>query len=384
MLEEFLQPAEQELFSPQNFSTYTLGSSIERSTHPEGMNVAIVGVNEDRGSIKNIGCAEAPDVIRKQLFSLSQFNTNTKIIDLGNIQKGETIRDTYVALSKVVNELIKMKILPVIIGGSHDLTCGQFSGYEGLNRMINVSVIDNTIDLQREGEVAAIDDERFLLDILSYEPSLIFNYHQIGYQTHLASNQAIELLNKLQFETYRLGLMRAEIIEIEPVLRGTNLLSFDMSAIRFSDAPANANATPNGIFAEEACQLSRYAGQSDLLDSFGIYGCNPSLDRRNQTSQLAASIIWYFIDGFNSRKNDYPSEDDTDYTKYTIHFKENKYEMNFWKSKKSDRWWMEVPTGIKASNHKKHHLLPCSYKDYQMACQEELPERWIKAFHKLS
>jgi arginase family enzyme len=383
MLEEFLQPTDPEIFSPGNFSSQTLGSSVVRDGHAEGMSIAIVGVNEDRGTVQNTGCSQAPDIVRRQLYSLSQFDTVTKILDLGNIQQGEFISDTYVALSKVVNELLSMKILPVIIGGSHDLTCGQFRGYHGLNRMINVSVIDNTIDL-KDGFREVIDDERFLLDILSYEPSCIFNFNQIGYQTHLVSYQAVELLNKLQFESHRLGKVRADLVETEPVLRGTNLLSFDMSAIRFCDAPGHGKATPNGLFAEEACQLARYAGQGDVIDSFGIYGCNPTLDSRNQTSQLAASIIWYFIDGFNSRKNDYPAEEDAEYTKYTIHFRENKYEMNFWKSKKTDRWWMEVPSGNMAGNHKKFHLLPCSYKDYQMACQEELPERWIKAFNKIS
>jgi hypothetical protein len=137
------------------------------------------------------------------------------------------------------------------------------------------------------------------------------------------------------------------------------------------------------LFAEEACQLARYAGQSDLVDSFGIYGCNTSLDVREQSAQLAAHIAWYFIDGVYSRQQDQPKENDDDYIKYTIHFKENQYEMSFWKSKKTEHWWMEVPAGSKTRNQKKFHLIPCSYNDYQMACREELPERWIKAYHKL-
>jgi hypothetical protein len=250
-----------------------------------------------------------------------------------------------------------------------------------MNRMINITVADNTIDLKEEQ--ASIDDERFLLDILSYDPSFIFNFNHIGFQTHLTSLQSIELLSKLHFDAYRLGKVKANIIEMEPVLRSTNLFSLDMSLIRFSDAPGNRNATPNGLFAEEACQLARFAGESDLLDSFGIYGCNPSVDTGSQTTALAATIIWYFMDGFYNRKNDYPADDDANYVRYTIHFKENKYEMNFWKSKKTDHWWMEVPAGNKARNQKKFHLVPCSYNDYQSASREELPERWIQAYQKL-
>ena len=58
--------------------------------------------------------------------------------------------------------------------------------------------------------------------------------------------------------------------------------------------------------------------------------------------------------------------------------------MTFWKSIKSDMWWMEVPVGGRGRVRRKNKVLPCSYDDYQLACKEELPERWLKAFHKFS
>lgn len=382
MLEEFLQPPDTGLYIPENYSEQQLGSVLSEPFNPEEAQIALVGVKEDRGSVRNNGSAEAPDLVRKHFLSLSRFSRNVKITDLGNIEMGASVRDTYVALSKVVNELLHMKIIPLIIGGSHDLTFGQFGGYHDLNKMINITIADSTIDLKEDQQ--QIDDENFLLNILSSEPSHIFNFSEVGFQTHLTSSRAIELIEKLHFDGYRLGKVRSDLSEIEPVLRSTNLFSLDMSAIRFADSPGNRSSTANGLFAEEICQLARYAGQSDVVDSFGIYGCNPSVDVRDQSLQLAAYIIWYFIDGFYNRANDYPREGDGDYTKYTIHFKENKYEMNFWKSKISDHWWMEVPAGTKQRNQKKFHLIPCTYNDYQMACREELPERWIKAYEKLS
>ena len=150
MFEEFLQTTDPELLAEENFSRQQLGSIVVSDQNPDGMHVALVGVKEDRGSVKNNGCADAPDLIRRHLFSLSKPPGNVKIIDLGNIEKGESIRDTYVALSKVVNELIHLKIVPVILGGSHDLTFGQFGGYQDLNRMINMTVVDQTIDLKEE------------------------------------------------------------------------------------------------------------------------------------------------------------------------------------------------------------------------------------------
>ena len=267
MFEEFLQHSENSLYSKDQYSEYALGFHIEPTTEPQDFQVALIGVREDRNSINNSGCSEAPDVIRQQLFHLARHQSLIRIADLGNIDQGNTVRDTMVALSKVVNELLRMRILPVIIGGSHEMTFGQFVGYQGLNRNINITLVDCSIDLNNEQ--GNMDDKNFVLNMLQHQPSYIFNLYMMGYQTHLTSLQALELLEKLQFECFRLGKVQQDITEMEPVFRSTNLCSFDVSAIRFADAPGVGDATPNGLYAEQACQLARYAGQSDIVDSFG-------------------------------------------------------------------------------------------------------------------
>lgn len=312
---------------------------------------------------------------------LSKLNREMKIADLGNIEGGASLKDTYVALSHVVNEMLRLQVVPVIIGGSHDLTFGQYGGYHEIGKDINVSVVDSMIDFY-DGE-EEINDENFLGRVFVAEPSVLHNTAVIAYQTHLVTPKSLEVMDKLHFENYRLGRVRADINEVEPVFRYSNLCSFDLSAVRFADSPANYTASPNGLFGEEMCQLARFAGQSDSVDSFGLYGCNLAYDSRDQTVKLAAQVIWYFLDGVVNRRNDFPNGQDENYTKYTVQFKENKYEMNFWKSRKSDRWWMEVPTPEARRNQKKSHLVPCSYTDYQMAHREEIPERWMKAMSKL-
>jgi len=385
MFEEFLRLPEDDIYE-QPFSDFQFGKQILSPgmlpDNLEGIQVAIFGVREDRGSKHNVGSAHAPDEIRKQLFTLARFNTENKIADLGNIDPGATLSDTYVALSKMVSELLHLKILPIIIGGSHDLTFGHYGGYQDNRRNINLCVIDSMIDFH-DGE-EEINDENFLGRIFVMEPSCLFHADVIALQTHLTTSQALSVMEKLHFESYRLGKVRTNIHDMEPVLRGANLCSFDLSSVRFADSPANYTASPNGLFGEEACQLARYAGQSDVVDSFGLYGCNLAYDNRDQSTKLAAQIIWYFLDGFCNRQKDFPQEKDENYLKYTVQFKENKYEMNFWKSKMSDRWWMEVPVVNSKRNQKKFHIVPCSYNDYQLACSEEVPDRWMKTYAKLS
>ncbi len=385
MFEEFVRHPDDEIYD-QAYTDFQFGKQIisphQLPDNLEGVQVALIGAREDRGSKHNVGSAHAPDEIRRQLFALAHFNTDLKIADLGNIDPGASLQDTYVALSSVISELLNLKIIPIIIGGSHDLTFSQYSAYHDQRRNINMSVVDSMIDFH-DGE-EEINDENFLGRIFVLEPSSLFEANVIAHQTHLTTSQAMDVMEKLHFGTYRLGKVRADILEMEPVMRGTNLCSIDLSAVRFADSPANYTASPNGLFGEEACQLARYCGQSEATDSFGLYGCNLAYDNRDQSVKLAAQIIWYFLDGYVNRHHDFPKENDTEYLKYTVQFKDNRYEMNFWKSLRSDRWWMEVPVTNSKRNRKKFHTIPCTYQDYQLACAEEVPERWMKTSAKLS
>ena len=69
------------------------------------------------------------------------------IYDLGDILPGNTVEDTYFAVSKVVAELVKNQIIPIIIGGSQDLTVAMYSGYEKLEQLVNICSIDHSLDL---------------------------------------------------------------------------------------------------------------------------------------------------------------------------------------------------------------------------------------------
>jgi formiminoglutamase len=178
----------------------------------------------------------------------------------------------------------------------------------------------------------------------------------------------------------RLGKSRASIEETEPVLRDADLLTFHLGALKQCEAPGVANPSPSGYFAEEACQLCRYAGMSDKLTSFGLYGFQPDADRDSLSAQTAAQMLWYLLEGLFNRKGDYPAST-TGLTEYVVDFRKLNHQLTFWKSIKSGRWWMQVPVATKRK-HERHRLVPCSYQDYQAACREELPERLMKALER--
>jgi len=355
---------------PDNFPSY------------EEADLAIFGVGEDRNSFFNTGCGLAPDQVRKELYKLFQGNFKLNMVDLGNVLCGHTIEDTYFALTSILVELLEHNIVPVILGGSQDLTFAQYKAYEKLGRIINIAAVDPQFDLGTSGE--KLGSRSYMSHIILQQPNYLFNYTNIGFQTYFVDQHAITLMKNLYFDTYRLGMVRANMEEVEPMVRNADMISIDMGCIRASDAPGNANASPNGFYGEEICQITRYAGLSDKLTSLGIFELNPRLDRQSVTAQLAAQMIWYFIDGFYSRKGDFPPNKQKEMVKFTVTLKDFKDEVVFYRSNKSERWWMEVPIRSKhRERYERHHLVPCSYQDYQTACQNALPDRWWQTYQKL-
>ncbi len=346
-------------------------------------NIAILGVGEDRNATNNNGCALAPNYIRKYLYRLVNLKGKSKIIDLGNLKIGNSIEDTYFALSAILEELIKNNVIPIIIGGSHDLTYANFLAYKKLEQTINLVTIDSKFNL---GEAKKeINSNNFLTKIILHQPNFLFNFSNIGYQSYFADKEEIDLIAKLYFDSYRLGQVQKKIEEVEPIVRNADILSFDISALRQSEAPANNNPSPNGFYGEQACQISRYAGLSDKLTSIGFYEVNPEHDINGQTAHSVAQMIWYFIDGVNNRKKDFPIGSRKSYFKYTVNINEGKNEIIFYKSDKSERWWMDVPyPSHEKIKFERHLLVPCSYNDYETACKNELPNRWWQTFQKLS
>ena len=344
--------------------------------------VAILGVQEGRNALNNPGSALAPAEIRKYLYQLYRNSTEIKIVDLGDIRQGNEVSDTYFALKEILLLLFKAKVLPIIIGGGHDLTYAIYLAYEALGKIINMVTVDSLFDLAKTDE--EIHSRSYLSKIILHKPNFLFNFANIGYQTYFVDPGAIKLMNKLFFDVHRLGSVRDNIESAEPVIRDADVVSFDIGSVRQADAPGNGNATPNGFYGDEVCQLMRYAGLSEKVSSVGLFEVNPGFDQRGQTAHLAAQMLWYFLDGFAQRNNDFPDNNDGEYIKYYVDLEGHKEDIVFYKSKSTDRWWMEIPVSEeKRSKYRRHLMIPCAYQDYQTACNNEIPDRWWQAYQKL-
>ncbi|TWJ03459.1 arginase family enzyme [Mucilaginibacter frigoritolerans] len=391
-LSDFFSPIDQKKIIPKNgYYTSHLGSKIEYFSVDfpdleQKIDIAIIGVQEDRNAINNPGCALGPDYVREKLYLLNEGSYKTKIVDLGNIRQGATVTDTYIALKTVVSELVKKDIIPIIIGGGQDLTYAQYMAYEDLEQKVDLVIVDSHFDLDDDISTGSVETTSisYLNKIFLHDPNYLFNYSNMGYQTYFASQESLRVMDKLYFDVHRLGELTGNIAVAEPIIRNAGMISFDIGAVRASDAMGNANASPNGFYGEEACQIARYAGFNDKLTSIGFYEFNPAYDNNGQTAMLLAQMIWYFIDGVYNRKKDFPLNPKSQYLIYKTSLKHEEHELVFVKSKKSDRWWMQVPYPTGGSKNERFHLVPCLYDDYKTAVSGEMPDLWWRTYQKLN
>jgi arginase family enzyme len=377
---DFLEPVNEGVLKfISSLSSQELGSKIVLHTKDQfpdisKINIAIVGVLEDRRNIDIVNEVNLT-AVRKKLYSMFPGNWDTSIADLGDILAGESVEDTYFALKKVTSALIKNKVIPIVLGGSQDLTYALYRAYDDLEQMVNMVSVDNRFDFGKEDET--VSSNSYLTKIIIDEPNNLFNYCNIGYQTYYNSQEEIDLIEKLFFDAYRLGEISNNIALAEPVFRDADLVSIDLNSVKSSDSGNTVSYEPNGFNGKEICSLARYAGISDKVSSFGIFNHNSTIHE----SAMIAQIIWYFVEGYHYRSKEYPFGSRTNYLKYIVPL-ENE-ELIFYKSDKTDRWWIEIPFLSNGNNKlKRNTLLPCSYDEYLCACNQELPERWWKAQRK--
>ena len=349
----------------------------------DGARMVLLGIKEDRGSVENQGCGEGPDMIRHYLYRLAKPHEDVHLVDLGNIMPGATARDTYFAVIEAMQQLLDRGLTVLVLGGSDDLVFPIYKAYEVLGRVINICSVDSRFNLEGGERVSS---NNYLQHIILQQPNYLFDYVALGYQTYFVGQEMVKLMDELKFSTRRVGELQTNMELAEPLVRYSDVVAVDISAVRQSDAPANAAPSPHGLYGEQLCQIARYAGMSDKTTCFGLFEMNPAYDRQGQTAHMLAHAMWFFIEGFYYRLNDFPSRDNQQYKRFTAILQEHGLEIVFYKSLRSDRWWIEVPCDDqeRRERYQRHTLIPCSYADYQRAMENEIPELWWHYYNRLN
>lgn len=360
---------------PHNISIYTENNPVKDI---RDYKVALIGVPDGRNS-PDFGSGKGPDAIRRSLYNLAKTPGKTKIIDLGNMKQGAAFNDTLAGLTDILSLLLQENIVPVVIGGSSALTTAIDRALSVAKTKYTMITVDPRIDYG--SEAGKPDSLTYLNRIINSTKSTLSQFINIGYQTYLNDQQVLNRFLRRQSELVRIGDVRQAIYLTEPLFRDSEVALFDISAVRQSDAPGTALPSPNGFYGEEICLLSRYAGISDRLRIFGLFEVNPDLDSRNQTSGLAAQIIWFFLEGFSQKQYETPvlnTGNSGRFIKYHVRVTDMDDDLIFVKSTLTERWWIELTNEKGESTY-----FACSHDDYLKANRNEVPDRWVKAASRI-
>jgi arginase family enzyme len=365
---DFLEPVNlNQISNDLGYKEGQVGKTIpvyeEELPEIDDADLIIVGCNDQRGAAL-LAPSEAANAIRREFYNLYQWHHDIKLADIGNVKMGKTVHDTYAALKVILYELKELGKTVVVLGGSHDLTLAQYYAFEQSKSAVDAVGIDALIDINLDSPFRA---DNFLMELLTAEPNYLRHYNHIAFQSYFVHPRMLETMDKLRFDCFRVGHVKEHLEEMEPVIRNCSFLTLDISAMANSAAPANT-ISPNGLNGEEACTLMQYAGMSHNIRTVGLYGYRPEQDHEQLTAKQLAQMMWYLMDGRSRGSREAMIDERDDFNEFHTAFAE--VETVFLQSKKTGRWWMQLPD---------KNFIACSYKDYLLASSNEIPERWLRA-----
>lgn len=342
-----------------NLSDYQIGKNItyHNSVFPaiENHDIVLIGIGNTTANF------------RTYFYQLSYDFNQIKIADLGNLNSNHVDK-----LPEIVAYYKTKNVLPIIISSSNELL--NLLPKQIDNNLTNLIVIDKVFSISFDDKKNNNSINATLLDTNN-----ISNMGLIAHQSYFMDSKTLDYLSKKNYDYLRLGILKGNIELSEPIIRDADFMSFNLAALKKIEVPSCSQASPSGLFVEEACQLTYYAGISDKMQLCNIHGYDIKDKDENQTAQALSQMVWYFIFGYYNRKHDYPVSMNN-FRAFIINFKASNYQITFWKSIKSDRWWMEIP--VKEQSQTRHKLIPCSYEDYLEAGNGNLPERLLNAYQR--
>ncbi len=354
---------------------YSLGACIEKQTLKlcdetvKDVEVAIVGVPFE--TIHNdCQIVDVPNQIRKELYQLAGLG-NLNIIDFGDLKNASSLKGNFLALRDVIDYLNELGIVTLILGGSQDFSYGVCQAFRN-NKFFSFCTIDAFLDVKKGNQTFSPDN--YLSRIFNNQP-YIFQFSLLAYQRHYVANEYFSKTKGLNSHL-RLGELRDDLTLADPVFRNSDFLSFDFSAIKHSDAPGE-KFLPNGLRNEEACQLAKYAGLSNRLKVFGLFGISPNVQHTKLTMKSAAQVLWYFIDGYLKRSR-LTLENGDGFEVNRVEIAELNSPIIFYKNMETGQWWVQVQALNNAIIY-----VACTKKDYLTACNDEIPGFWLKYIQKI-
>jgi formimidoylglutamase len=317
----FLQIPSVQIYEPQKDpNDLRVKNIIMPGSKDQPIEIGIIGVPFDKAVSLGGGRAGsrlAPDAVRR---ALKKFGTtfdieqkidisDLNIADFGDVAVTEDIAETHERITAAVDHLLTKGIIPIVIGGGHDISIGTVRALsEFHSKEIGGINIDAHFDVREiiNNRITSGTPFRKLLDMESLKGE---NFVEMGAHDNLNSRPYYDYLVSKKVSVFALSEIVAGISTImEKALKitGSNtrssFVSIDIDSVAQCFAPGSSAPDAWGFNPEQIRELAFLAGASKVVKLLDIVEINPMFDVDNKTARLGASIIISFLNGFKMRR----------------------------------------------------------------------------------
>lgn len=281
-------------------------SNIENLESESFVDIGIIGYVCDEGVKRNqgrIGARKGPKKVRNQLGKIPIHFENKNITDFGDIVcVDENLEDCQAAFSKIISKLITNKVLPIAIGGGHDIAFANFNGIKdaiknSTKKNIGIINFDAHFDL-RKIENQPNSGTPFN-QILSENKNV--SYFAIGIQQQsntkelfeIAAKNNVSFVSNFECETFSIALKNSLNSFIEKV--DYLYITIDLDGFSSAYAPGVSAPSPLGFSPNFVYKSLEFIFKSNKVISCDIAELNPEFDIDNTTANLAAKLLDFMI-----------------------------------------------------------------------------------------
>lgn len=301
--------------------------------------------------------------VRRALYTLSRLDFEVPVCDLGDLISGRSHEDTHFILQELLSLCHEKKAVPIVIGGSCDLSFALFTALNHYHKQISYTNISGVISLADQGE--GINEKNYLAKILGSRDFPLRDYHHMAYQKHLNELDSVKLMKEVEFDVIRLAEMMGSTENTEPFFRRADLVTVNCDSIEGPSGDFSVNPQVNGLNRREICAYMKEVGLSENLKSVGLFNFNPNSDSLVD-HQLMAQMVWHIIEGINIQKS-HPRERRME----TFYVPVDDVHFAFKRDSFTGLWYFGDDDELK-------NLIPCSPAEYAQAKKGSLPARLMR------
>ncbi len=263
--------------------------------------LGLIGLADDEGIRLNggrPGAKAGPDAFRAALArygvgSSAPLSSQNKlpVVDAGNLVPGRELQETHERVAESVAELLSLGLLPVGIGGGHDLTWPLVRAVaESSGGPLHGIYFDAHLDVREE--VGSGMPFRRLM-----EAGYVESLRCIGLD-HFANST-----EHLKWFLQHGGSLEEFAPEHWPQ-HGRQFVSLDLDVLDAAYAPGVSAMNPAGLTPPLLAAYAEAAGRSPSVCCFDIMELSPPHDRDARTARLAAHLFLRFVQGCAARQGD--------------------------------------------------------------------------------